>query len=450
MEHPMNRAETRYARSGDVHIAYQAYGEGDCNLIVVPPFVSHIENFWDQPDCASWFARLGSFARVAVFDKRGTGMSDRVADLPGLDQRMDDVRAVMDAAGMDRAAILGISEGGPLACMFAATHPQRCRALVLYGSFARFSSWLPDEAALAAFIGYIGSHWGSGGSLGLFAPSRAGDPAFQAWWGRFERLGASPSAATALMRMNSQIDVTDIASAVRVPTLVVHRQEDVTISAEGGRLLAERIAHARYLELPGRDHLPFVGDNTEEILDAIEEFLTGSVAASVTDRVLATVLFLDLERSTERAASLGDRRWSELLGAHLEATRRELARFRGREIDTAGDGLFASFDAPARAIRCALALSAATRRLGLKARIGVHTGECEVMGDKLGGIAVHIGARVAGLALADEVLVTSTVRDLVAGSGIRFEDRGAHLLKGVPGEWRLHAVGSALENRPQE
>jgi class 3 adenylate cyclase len=417
---------------------------------VVPPFVSHIENFWDQPDCASWFARLGSFARVAVFDKRGTGMSDRVADLPGLDQRMDDVRAVMDAAGMERAAVLGISEGGPLACLFAASQPQRCHALVLYGSFARFSSWLPTAQALQAFIGYIGSQWGSGGSLGLFAPSRASDPAFQAWWGRFERLGASPSAAIALMRMNSQIDVSDVAAAVHVPTLVIHRRDDVTIAAEGGRLLAERIAPARYLELPGRDHLPFVGDNTEEILDAIEEFLTGSVVSRVTDRVLATVLFLDLQGSTERAASLGDRRWGELLNAHLETVRRELARFRGRELDTAGDGLFASFDAPARAIRCAMALSVAARRLGLQARVGVHTGECEVIGEKLGGIAVHIGARVSGLAGADQVLVTGTVRDLVAGSGIRFEDRGEHRLKGVPGEWRLFAVEPAPEARHQE
>lgn len=436
------RPDTRYARSGDVHIAWQAFGEGDANLVVVPPFVSHIENFWDQPDCARWLSRLGTFARVVMFDKRGTGMSDRVADLPGVDQRMDDVRAVMDAAGMDRAALLGISEGGSLASLFAATHPDRCQALVLYGTFARFSSWLPSAEALEAFIGYIHSNWGSGNSLGLFAPSRVGDPAFQAWWGRFERLGASPSAATALMRMNSLIDVSGIVGAIQVPTLVVHRTEDVTISVEGGRFLAARIPQARLLELPGRDHLPFVGDNADEILDAIETFLTGSLGASPNDRVLATVLFLDIVGATELATRLGDRRWGDLLRAHLQAARDELTRLRGREIDTAGDGLFAAFDAPARAIRCARALREGARRLGLTVRIGVHTGECEVMGEKLGGIAVHIGARVASVAQADEILVTGTVRDLVAGSGLRFDDRGSHPLKGVPGEWRLFALAA--------
>lgn len=433
-------AATRYARSGDVHIAYQAFGEGDTNLVIVPPFVSHIENFWDQPDCARWLERLGSFARVVMFDKRGTGMSDRVADLPGVDQRMDDVRAVMDAVGMDRAALLGISEGGSLASLFAASHPDRCAALVLYGAFARFSSWLPTPEALDAFIAYIGHDWGSGNSLGLFAPSRVDDPAFRAWWGRFERLGASPSAATALMRMNSRIDVSGFLGAIRVPTLVVHRTGDVTIDVEGGRALARDIPNARLLELPGQDHLPFTGDNVDEILDATEAFLTGSVGSSPNDRVLATVLFLDIVGATEIAANLGDRRWSDLLSAHLQGARSELARFRGREIDTAGDGLFAAFDAPARAIRCARALGESARRLGLATRIGVHTGECEVMGEKLGGIAVHIGARVAAAARADEILVTGTVCDLVAGSGLRFEDRGPHPLKGVPGEWRLLAL----------
>lgn len=440
------RPDTRYARSGDVHIAWQVFGDGDTNLVMVPPFVSHIENFWDQPDCARWLSRLGSFARVVMFDKRGTGMSDRVADLPGVDQRMDDVRAVMDAAGIDRAALLGISEGGSLASLFAASYPDRCQALVLYGAFARFSSWLPTPEALEAFIGYIRSDWGSGNSLGLFAPSSVGDPAFQAWWGRFERLGASPSAATALMRMNSLIDVSGIVGAIQVPTLVVHRTEDVTISVEGGRFFAEQIPQARLVELPGRDHLPFVGDNADEILDAIETFLTGSLGASTNDRVLATVLFLDIVGATELATRLGDRRWGDLLRAHLQAARDELIRLRGREIDTAGDGLFAAFDAPARAIRCARALREGARRLGLTVRIGVHTGECEVIGEKLGGIAVHIGARVAAAAQADEILVTGTVRDLVAGSGLRFEDRGAHPLKGVPDAWRLFALASPTES----
>lgn len=440
------RPDTRYARSGDVHIAWQVFGEGDTHLVVVPPFVSHIENFWDQPDCARWLSRLGSFARVVMFDKRGTGMSDRVADLPGVDQRMDDVRAVMDAAGIDRAALLGISEGGSLASLFAASHPDRCQALVLYGTFARFSSWLPTPEALDAFIGYIHSDWGSGNSLGLFAPSRVGDPAFQAWWGRFERLGASPSAATALMRMNSLIDISGVVGAIKVPTLVVHRTDDVTISVEGGRFLAQHIPQARLLEIPGSDHLPFTGDNADEILDAIEAFLTGSVGALANDRVLATVLFLDIVGATEVAASLGDRRWGDRLSAHLREARAELARFRGREIDTAGDGLFAAFDAPARAIRCARALRESARRLGLSTRIGVHTGECELIGEKLGGIAVHTGARVASAAQSDEILVTGTVRDLVAGSGLRFDDRGLHPLKGVPGEWRLFALASPTES----
>lgn len=433
---------TRYTKTGDVHIAYQVFGDGPVDLVLAPPFVSHIENYWDQPDLARWLHRLGSYARVAMFDKRGTGMSDRTSDLPGLDQRMDDVRAVMDAAGMDRAALLGISEGGPLMGFFAATHPDRCRALVLYGSFARFTSWLPTAEALEAFLAYIDRDWGSGKSLGMFAPSRQSDLAFQNWWGRFERLGASPAAAIALMRMNSQIDITDIVPTIRVPTLVIHRTNDVTINVEGGRFLADHIPGARYAELPGTDHIPCVGDNAAEIADLIEEFLTGSIAAVSTERVLATVLFIDIVGSTELAARLGDRRWRDLLDGYYAAARRELTHFRGREIDTAGDGLFAAFDGPARAIRCARAMSEAARGLGLDTRVGVHTGECEVIGEKIGGIAVHIGARVAGEANVSEILVSSTVKDLVAGSGIQFEDRGVHVLRGVPGEWRLCSVAT--------
>ena len=264
--------DTRYAKSGDVHIAYQVFGEGPINLVLASPFVSNVEHWWDEPDVARWLLRLASFARVVMLDKRGTGMSDRVAELPGLDQRIDDLRAVMDAADMDQAALLGISEGGPLTALFAATYPNRCSALVLYGSFARFSSWFPTEEALAAFFDYADQSWGTGGSLPNFAPSRANDPAFQRWWSRFERLGASPAAASALMRMNSQIDIADIVPTIRVPTLVIHRTEDVTINVEGGRYLAEHIPGARYIELPGKDHIPFVGDNAMEIADAIEEF----------------------------------------------------------------------------------------------------------------------------------------------------------------------------------
>ena len=431
---------TRYAKSGDIHVAYQVFGEGPLNLVIAPFFVSNVEVFWEYPDAARWLLRLASFARVTMFDKRGTGMSDRVTDLPGLEQRIDDVRAVMDAVGMEQAALLGMSEGGPLAALFAATFPERCSALVLYGSFARFASWIPTEEALAGFLGYIDKAWGSGGSLHFLAPSLANDPTAQQWQGRFERLGASPAAATALMRMNSQINISDIVSTIRVPTLVIHRIEDATINVEGGRYLAKHIPGARYIELPGKDHLPWVGDNATEIADDIEEFLTGARAPVTVDRVLATVLFTDIVGSTEKAAALGDRRWRDLLDNHHATIRRNLARFRGREVKTTGDGFLATFDGPARGVRCACAIAEEIKPLGIEVRAGLHTGECEMTDDDVGGIAVHIGARVAALAGAGEVLVSSTVKDLVAGSGLRFGDRGSQSLKGVPGDWRIFAV----------
>jgi pimeloyl-ACP methyl ester carboxylesterase/class 3 adenylate cyclase len=432
--------ETRYAKSRDVHIAYQVFGDGPVNLVLAPPFVSNIENYWDEPDFSRWLLRLASYARIVMLDKRGTGMSDRVTELPGLDERMDDVRAALDAAGTDQAALLGISEGGPLTALFAATYPDRCRALVLYGTFARFASWLPTPEALAAYLDYIDQAWGSGGSLPMFAPSRQHDPAFQRWWGRFERFGASPAAAIALMRMNSQIDISGILATIRVPTLVIHRTDDVTIDVEGGRYLAEHIPGARYVELPGTDHIPFVDHNAMEIADLIGEFLTGSRTPVAADTVLATVLFTDIVGSTEKAVSLGDRRWRDLLDNHHAIIRRNLQRFRGREIDTAGDGFLATFDGPARGVRCACAIADDIRSLGIDVRAGLHTGECEIMDDKVGGIAVHIGARVAALAGPGEVLVSSTVKDLVAGTGLRFGDRGSQSLKGVPGQWRIFAA----------
>jgi class 3 adenylate cyclase len=431
---------TQYAKSGDVHIAYQAFGAGPINLVMVPGFVSNVENYWDEPDFARFLTRLGSYARVVIFDKRGTGMSDRVAELPGLDQRMDDLRAVMDAAGMAQAALLGISEGAPLSVLFAATYPDRCRALVLYGSFSRFSYWFPTEEALAAFFDYVAQSWGTGGSVQRFAPSRANDATFQRWWGRNERLGASPAAVVSLMRMNSQIEISGILPAVRVPTLVIHRTGDKTVRVEGGRDVAAHIPGARLVELPGVDHLFYVGDNADEISDAIEEFLTGSRAPVPVDRVLATVLFTDIVGSTEKAAALGDQRWRNLLDNHHATIRRNLARFRGHEVKTTGDGFLATFDGPARGVRCASAIAEEIRPLGLEVRAGLHTGECEMIGDDVGGIAVHIGARVAALAGAGEVLVSSTVKDLVAGSGLRFGDRGTQSLKGIPGEWRIFAV----------
>jgi class 3 adenylate cyclase len=432
--------ETRYTKSGDVHIAYQVFGEGTVNVVLAPPFVSNIENYWESPDLVRWLLHFGTFARVAMFDKRGTGVSDRVAEVAGLDQRMDDLRAVMDAAGMEKAALLGISEGGSLAALFAATHPERCGALILYGSFARFSSWFPTEGAFAQFLGYIDQAWGTGGTAAFFAHSRTNDPACVRWFGRFERLGASPSAAAAYMRMNSQIDISDIVSTIRVPTLVIHRTDDKAINVEGGRFLAEHIPGARYIELPGVDHAPMVGDNADEIVDAIQEFLTGSRAPVLVDRVLATVLFTDIVGSTEKAVALGDRRWHDVLDNHHATIRRNLSRFRGHEIKTTGDGILATFDGPARGVRCACAITDEIRPLGIEVRAGLHTGECEVMGDDVGGIAVHIGARVAALAGAGEVLVSSTVKDLVAGSGLRFGDRGSQSLKGVPGEWHIYAV----------
>jgi class 3 adenylate cyclase len=431
--------ETRYARSGDVHIAYQVVGSGPFDLVLVPGFVSHIEEWWEEPLCARFLERLAGFSRLILFDKRGTGLSDREAGVPTLEQRMDDVRAVMAAAGSERAAVLGISEGGPMSALFAATYPERTAALVLYGTFAEFRSWVPTPEHLEQFLHAIDERWGTGQSLPRFAPGLADDPRFRRWWARHERRAASPGAAMALMRMNSEIDVRHVLPAIRVPTLVLHRSGDVTVDVAAGRYLAAHILGAKYVELPGDDHLPYVGDS-EAILGEIEEFLTGVRPVAEPDRVLATVLFTDVVGSTELAARLGDRRWRDLLDAHHAAVRRELARFRGREVGTVGDGFLATFDGPARAIRCADAIGAAVRTVGVEVRAGLHTGEIEIMGDDVGGIAVHIGARVAAEAGPGEILVSSTVKDLVAGSGLEFEDRGTRTLKGVPGEWRLFAA----------
>lgn len=432
--------KTRYTKTGDVHIAYQVFGEGAVDLVIVPGFISHIENYWDEPTFARWLRQLGTFCRVVMFDKRGTGLSDRVRDLPGMDERMDDVRAVLDAVGIERAAIFGVSEGGSLATLFAASHPDRSQALIVYGAFARFTSWFPTQEALEGLFQYIDRDWGSGESLPMFSPSKKDDPAFREWWGKFERLGASPGAATTLMRMNSQIDISGILPSVSVPTLVIHRTNDVTVNVEGGRLLADRIPGATYVELPGFDHLPWVGENSSQILDAMAHFLTGRSQPVEIDRILATVLFTDIVDSTKRMAEIGDHRWRELRDQHDTLIRRELARHRGREVETAGDSFLATFDGPARAIRCAQAIGDALRPLGIQIRAGLHTGEIELMGEKVGGLAVHVGARVAGLAGAGEVLVSSTVKDLVAGSGLQFGQHGTHVLKGVPGEWRVFAV----------
>jgi pimeloyl-ACP methyl ester carboxylesterase len=442
--------ETRYAKSEDLHIAYQVVGQGPKDLVLVPPFVSHVEHYWEEPLVARFLTRLASFSRLILFDKRGTGLSDRVAPdrLPTLEQRMDDVRAVMDAAGSERAALFGPSEGGPMSALFAATYPERTSALILYATFAstiRDASypWPMDPAQRRTVIEAIPQQWGRGSYVDLLAPSLAEDERFRRWWARLERLGASPGAAMALRRMNGQIDIRDTLSVIRVPTLVLHRSGDLDTSIEEGRYLAAHIPGARFVELPGADHLPWAG-NQDAILDEVQEFLTGVRPVAEPDRVLATVLFTDIVGSTEHAAELGDRRWRDVLVSHHGIVRRELDRFRGREVKTVGDGFLATFDGPARGVRCACAIRDGVRSIGVSIRAGLHTGECEFVENDVGGIAVHIGARVAAKAQSEEVLVSSTVKDLVVGSGIEFEDRGIHRLRGVPGEWRLYAVQRAF------
>jgi pimeloyl-ACP methyl ester carboxylesterase len=436
--------ETKYARSGDVHIAYQVVGDGPIDLVYVPGWTSHVEYQWELPATARAFHRMSSFSRLILFDKRGTGLSDRVPEvnLPTLEQRMDDVRAVMDAVGSERAALFGASEGGPMCMLFAATYPERTAALILYGSFP-VRTWSPDypwamtAEQQATFEEMVRADWGKGADSAIRIPSA--DERFAQQFATLCRLSASPGAALALLRMNFEIDVRAILSTLRVPTLILHRAHDMRVDVRNSHYLARHIAGAKYVELPGVDHYMWLGGD-DPVTDEIEEFLTGQRNTVEVDRVLATVLFTDIVGSTERLAELGDRRWRELLDDHNAAVRRELTRFRGREVHTTGDGFLATFDGPARAARCAVAITQAARPLGVEVRAGVHTGEIELMGDDVGGIAVHTGARVAAEAGPGEVLVSSTVKDLVAGSGIAFEDRGVRVLKGVPGEWRLFAV----------
>ena len=438
--------ETHYAKSDDVHIAYQVTGEGPIDLVFVPGFVSHVEASWQSPGSAKCFRRLASFSRLILFDKRGTGLSDRTSHIFTLEQRMDDVRAVMDAVGSERAALFGVSEGGPMSILFAATYPERATALVLYGTYAK-RAWAEDypfgwrDEEWAAFFANVESHWGTprGLNLDIWAPSIARDEHAQGEMAAYMRTAASPGAVRAVMQMNREIDVRHVLPAVRVPTLIVHRTGDRNIAIQHARYIAEHIPGARLVELPGDDHMPWLGDS-DVLLDEVEEFLTGVRHGPDPDRVLATVLFTDIVGATERAAELGDRKWRDLLARHHSLVRRELHRFRGREIDTAGDAFFATFDGPARAIRCAGAIREAMTSLGLTIRVGLHTGECEVMDEKVTGIAVHIGARVLSHAAPGEVLVTSTVKDLVAGSGLSFVEHGVYALKGVPGAWRLFAA----------
>lgn len=443
----MSGSGTRYARSGDLNIAYQVVGEGPLDLVYVPGFVSNVELMWEEPGYAAFLERLATFSRLIIFDKRGTGLSDPVSTdaLPTLEERMDDVRAVMDAVGSERAALLGHSEGGNMSVLFSATYPQRTSALVLVGCYAkRLRSddypWAPTREQRMRDIEATESDWGDI-DLATFAPSRVGDGAFERWVGRYYRQSASPRAASALMRMNTEIDVRDILPSIGVPTLLLYRVGDRDVLVQEGRYIASRIPAARLVELPGDDHYMW-SDDAESLLQEIEEFLTGVRRGPDPDRMLATVLFTDIVDSTATASRLGDRAWRGLLDRHNEMVRTELDRWRGREIDTAGDGFLATFDGPARAIRCAVAASRSVLPLGLQIRAGVHTGEVEVAGDDVRGIAVHIGARVAGLAGAGEVLVSRTVRDLVAGSGIGFSEHGTFELKGVPGGWEVFAVAA--------
>ena len=441
--------ETKYAKSGNLHIAYQITGQGPVDLVFVHGWISHIEHLWEEPSVARFLRRLGSFSRLILLDKRGTGLSDPVPldQLPTLEERMDDVRAVMDAAGSERAALLGTSEAGALNLLFAATHPDRTAALILVNSYARLA-WSEDypwgirPGDAEGLLRVVEEGWGKGVAFEALVASQSDNQSMRNWWARYQRLAASPGAAVTLLRRAYDTDARGVLATIAVPTLILHKAGDPFTGTEHGRYLAERIPGARYVELAGVDHL-FFAENTDRLLAEIQEFLTGVREAGEPERVLATVLFGDIVGSTEHAVRLGDRRWRDLLDAYYGVVRAELARYRGREIDTAGDGVFASFDGPARAIRCARATIGAVRELGIEVRIGLHTGECEVIGPKVGGIAVHIGARVAALAGANEVFVSSTVKDLVAGSGLCFEDRGTHTLKGVPGDWRLFAIAHA-------
>ena len=452
----VRQRETRYANGPEGNLAYQVVGDGPMDLVVVPGWFSHVDMLWGDPGWASFVGELASFARVILYDKLGTGLSDPVDGVPTLESRADDLRAVLDAAGSDRSALFGFSEGGPISVLFAASYPDRVRALVLYGTFASGAvdndgspsrtKWLEHLTNLRASI----DHWGEGRTVDWAAPSVSHSALYRRAVGALERAGMSPRMALLTLQAGiSQVDVRDILGSVRVPTLVLHRRDEV-VPLEYGRELAAKIPGARLVELDGVDHWPGVGD-IKSITGEVEEFLTGQRHEHTVDRVLATVLFTDIVDSTRRATELGDQRWRELLERHDEITRAEITRFQGRVIKHTGDGFLATFDGPTRALRCATTLAERMPELGIDVRSGLHTGECEPRGDDIGGIAVHIGARIAALANAREVLVSSTVKDLVNGSGIAFQDRGTHVLKGLRGEWRLYAPAGRdhpIENLP--
>jgi class 3 adenylate cyclase len=445
----MEAPETRYTLSGDVNIAYQVVGEGPLDLVFIPSLTHHIELAWENPTQAQFFNRLASIGRLLLFDKRGTGMSDRVVGAT-LEERMDDVRAVMDAAGSEQAALVGLGEGAPICALFAATYPERTTALVLINTAPRMTRspelpWLPTRAEREREIEAMVRAWSDpqtvADQFAIGSPSATDEE--RRGFARVIRLSVSPGSAATYLRMNMDVDISDVLPLIRVPTLVMQRKDMAVLDMRNAHYLAEHIPGARLVELPGRDFAPQLGD-TNRLLAELERFLKdvleGGQWEAEPDRILATVLFTDIVDSTARAAELGDRAWRELLQEHHEAVRSQLGRFRGKEMDTAGDGFFATFDGPARAIHGAVAIREGVRDLDLQVRAGLHTGECELVDGKAGGIAVHIGARIASLAQPGEVLVSSTVKDLVAGSGIAFEDRGEHQLKGISEAWRLFTV----------
>jgi class 3 adenylate cyclase len=441
----MQPGPTRYAKSGHYHLAYSVTGEGPLDVLYVPTWLSQIEHLWASPKVSRFFERSAHLGRLIMFDRRGSGMSDPIIGAPTLEEQMDDVNAVLDAAGgCEDVVLLAALEGGPMACLYAATHPHRVRALILYSAWARVVQsedipWANPPEQRERLMEFLSETWGTGARLDELAPSEANDPEFRAWYAKLERLAASPNQIRLLQKLIGEYDVRDVLSSIRVPTLVMHRRDDTLIDPRHSQYIAERIPDAKLVMLEGSDNLMVAGDS-DAILDEIEEFLTGTRRERDPDRILATVMFTDIVGSTDRAATIGDLAWRDLLARHHAIVRRELSRYRGHERDTAGDGFFATFDGPARAIGAAQAITGGVRTLGLEARIGIHVGECELHDDKIAGLAVNIGSRVASSAGSGEVLVSQTVRDLVAGSGIRFADRGIHELKGIPGTWQLFAV----------
>jgi len=437
--------EIRYAKSGDIHVAYVTAGKGPVDMVVAPGWVSNVGLLWENPLLARFFNRLAEFSRVIVFDKRGTGLSDKPGRMPTLEERMDDLRAVMDDAGSESAVVFGMSEGGSMSMLFAATYPAKTRALILLGTFAKREwspdyPWAPTPEQRQTFYDVIEKHWHEDMDLSVIAPSLASDPQQKKFFANYSRLSASPAAAMELARMNTNIDVRDVLCCISVPTLVIHRTHDADANVEEGRWIASQIADAKFVELPGIDHVPFAGD-MDSILDAVEEFVTGNRPVE-TERVLSTVLITDIVGSTKLAASFGDRKWRSVLESHNSIVSRSVETHRGRLIKLTGDGVLATFDGPGRAIRCAHQIAELTSQLGLKIRAGIHTGEIELIGKDVGGLSVHIASRISNEACEDQVLVSRTVKDLAAGAGVEFSPCGSRELSGVPGVWEIYSTAA--------